>query len=113
MIKIFATPKNLAGIFDKIQNNALNSWRAFSVKIFIIRYSKGNKGSAAEINTKYVPGVRCIPRGVLYVSNLFYKAGKIIKYPILTFIYSDIILSDNFLSVVQNTTKDFTKLLMV
>ena len=33
MITIFATPKNFEGIFNTIQNNALNSWRALSDEI--------------------------------------------------------------------------------
>ena len=115
MITIFATPKNFKGIFNIIQNNALNSWRALSPEIQIIIFgdSKGSKEAADEINGEYIPDVRSSPRGVPYLSDLFYQAEKISKYPILVFINADIILPNNFLSIVQNTAKIFNKFLMV
>ena len=115
MITIFATLKNFEGIFNTIQNNALNSWRALSpdIEVIIFGDSKGSKEAAEMINAKYVPEVMCSPCGVPYLSDLFYKAEKIAKFPILVYNNADIILPKNFLSVVQNTAKEFTKLLMV
>ena len=115
MITIFSTPKNFEGIFDTIQINALSSWRALSTEIEIIIFgdSKGSKEAAAKFNAKYVPEVRCSPRGQPYLSDLFYKAGKIAKHPILTFINGYIILPDNFLTVIQNIAKGFNKFLIV
>ena len=115
MITIFATPKNFEGIFNTIQNNALNSWRALSpdIEVIIFGDSKGSKVAAEMINAKYVPEVKCSPQGVPYLSDLFYKAGKIAKYSILMFINADIILPDNFLSVVQITSRSFSNFLIV
>ena len=115
MITIFSTPKNFEGIYKIIQKNAFNSWRALSTDIEIIIFgdSKGTKEAAEMINAKYVPEVRCSPRGIPYLSDLFYKAGKISKYSILMFINADIILPDNFLSVVQITSRSFSKYLIV
>ena len=115
MITIFTTPKNFKDIFNKIQYNALSSWRAISpdIEIIIFGDSKGSKAAAAKINAKYIPEVRCSPRGVPFLSDLFYKAEKIAKFSILVYNNADIILPKNFLSVVQNAAKEFTKLLMV
>ena len=115
MLTIFTTPKNFDGIFYTIQNNALGSWRALSpdIEIIIFGNSKGSKKTAKKINAKYVPEVRCSPRGVPYLSDLFYKASNIAKYSILMFINADIILPDNFLSIVEITSQSFSKFLMV
>ena len=115
MITIFATPKNFKGIFNIIQNNALNSWRALSPEIQIIIFgdSKGSEEAADEINGEYIPDVRSSPRGVPYLSDLFYQAEKISKYPILVFINADIILPENFLAPIPIIERRFKKFLMV
>ena len=115
MITIFATPKNFKGIFNIIQNNALNSWRALSpdIEIIIFGDSKGSKKAAEKINAKYVPEVRCSPQGAPYLSDLFFKADEIAKYSILMFVNADIILPPNLLREIDHLDNKFNKFLMV
>ena len=115
MITLFATPKNFTGIFKIIQQNALRSWRALSpdIQIIIFGDSEGSREAADEIQAEYIEDVQCSPRGVPILSDLFRKADKLSKYPILTFINADIILPDNFLSAIEISTNTFSKFLMV
>ena len=115
MITLFSTPKNFTGIFKIIQINALRSWRALSpdIQIIIFGDSEGSREAADEIQAEYIEDVQCSPRGVPILSDLFRKADKLAKYPILTFINSDIILPDNFLMNVDISSKAFTKFLMI
>ena len=82
MITIFSTPKNFEGIFNNIQNNALNSWRALSseTEIIIFGKSKGSKEISKEINAIYIPNVKSSPRGVPLLSDLFDQANKIATF---------------------------------
>ena len=115
MITLFSTPKNFTGIFKIIQLNALRSWRALSpdIQIVIFGDSEGSREAADEIQAEYIEDVQCSPRGVPILSDLFRKADKLSKYPILTFINADIILPDNFLSAIEISTNTFSKFLMV
>ena len=115
MITLFSTPKDFIGIFKNIQLNALRSWRALSpdIQIIILGDSEGSREAADEIQAEYIEDVQCSPRGVPILSDLFRKADKLAKYPILTFINADIILPDNFLSAIEISTNTFSKFLMV
>jgi len=115
MITLFSTPKNFSDIFQNIQLNALRSWRALSSEIQIIIFgdSKGSKEAAEEIKAEYIPNIQCSSKGTPILSDLFIKAEKIAKFPILTFINADIILPNNFLSSIQIASSAFNKFLMV
>ena len=115
MITIFSTPKNFEGIIDKHQNNALGSWRALSpdIEIIIFGDSKGSKEAAKVIDAKYIPKIKYSPFFTPILSDLFSTADKLAKYSIMTFINADIILPDNFLSVVNLTSDTLNKFLMV
>jgi len=114
MITIFTTPKDFTDIFEVIQMNALLNWRNLSSEIQIIIFgdSKGSKQAAEEIGAEYIPEVKCSSLGTPFISDLFSKADKIAKYPILAFINSDIILPDNFLSTIQITSESMDKFLL-
>ena len=73
MITIFSTPKNFEGIFDIIQQNAFNGWRALGneVEIIIFGNSIGSEQNAKMINAVYLPDVRVTESGVPYLSDLF------------------------------------------
>ena len=115
MITIFSTPKDFTGIFEKIQLNALRSWRHLSpdIQIIILGDSKGSKEISSEINADYIPDVKCSIQGTPLLSDLFYKAEKIAKFNVLTFINADIILPINFLPSIEIAIKTFTKFLLI
>ena len=115
MITIFSTPKNFEGIFDTIQTNAINSWRALgdNIEIIIFGSSKGAKEIAEKVGAIYIPNVKSSKNGVPYLSDLFKKADVLSSFQILTFINADIILPANFLKPILEVDKKFNKFLMV
>jgi len=115
LITLFTTPKHFSGNINTIQLNALRSWRALSHEIQIIIFgdSDGSKKAAEEIQAEYIPNVKCSPQGTPLLSDLFSKADNRAKFPIMTFINADIILPNNFLSVIQITTRSLSKFLMI
>ena len=115
MITIFTTTKNFTGVYETIQMNALKSWRSISpdIEIIIFGDSKGSKEAAKAIDAKFIPNIKYSPYCTPILSDLFYRADALAKYPIMTFINADIILPDNFLSVVKLTSNTLNKFLMV
>jgi len=115
MITIFGTPKNFEGIFNVIQKNAIQSWRHLSPKIEIIIFgdSMGAREIAKEVKAMHVPDVRCTKNGVPLLSDLFSKANQLSSFDILTFINSDIILPNNFLSSVLKVNNKATNFLAI
>lgn len=115
MITIFSTPKNFEGIFDIIQKNAINSWRALGndIEIIIFGDSKGAKEIAENFAAIYIPIVKKSSNGVPILSDLFAQAEEIAKYKILTFINADIMLPFNFIDIFKKIEIRFKKFLMV
>jgi len=115
MITIFCTPKNFEGIFDIIQTNALNSWRAQNpdIEIIIFGDSKGADKIARSINAIHIPEVEKSSNGVPILSDIFNKAQEIAKNDILTFINADIILPFNFVEPIKIIKTKLSKFLIV
>jgi hypothetical protein len=115
LITIFSTPKNFEGIFDIIQTNAINSWRAQSsdIEIIIFGDSKGSKEIAKSVNAVYVPNVKTSNKGVPLLSDLFKKAEKIAENNLLIFINSDILLPFDFFNSIKKIKNMPNKYLMV
>ena len=57
--------------------------------------------------------MKCSPRGVPLLSDLFDQANKIATFNVLTFINADIILPDNFLDPIPNIESNFNKFMIV
>ena len=115
MITIFSTPKNFEGIFDVIQTNAINSWRALgdNIEIIIFGDSKGVKEIAEKVNAIHVPKVKTSNKGVPLLSDLFQKADKLAKNDLLIFINSDILLPYDFFTSIKKIKNTPNKFLMV
>jgi hypothetical protein len=115
MITIFCTPKNFEGIFDIIQTNSLNSWRALNpdIEIIIFGDSKGADKIARSINAIHIPEVEKSSNGVPILSDMFNKAQEIAKNDILTFINADIILPFNFVEPIKIIKTKLSKFLIV
>ena len=115
MITIFGTPKNFEGIFDTIQTNAINSWRAqgLDVEIIIFGDSKGARKIAKSINAIYVPEIKTSNKGVPLISDLFQKADKLTKNDLLVFVNSDILLPLDFFTKIKKIQNIPNKYLMV
>lgn len=103
MFTIFATPKAFEGQFVRIQENAIVSWTKIKPKCEIILL--GNENGVSKIAKKYhlkhIPDVKLSESGTPIVSDLFSRAQKEAKFPILAYINSDVILLDDFPQIIQ------------
>lgn len=103
MITIFATPKAFKGQFSVIQENAIASWTKLKPKCQIIFL--GDEEGVAKISKKYktlhIPKVALSKWGTPILPDLFEKAYEKAKFPILAYINSDIILTDDFIEAVK------------
>lgn len=115
MLTIFSTPKNFEGMFDIIQTNAINSWRALGddIEIIIIGDSIGAKEIAENVNGIHVPDVEKSSKGVPFLSDLFRIANNIAKYDLLTFINADIILPNNFIQLLKSSKLKANRFLII
>ena len=115
MLTIFCTPKNFEGIFNKIQKNAIRSWRHLSddIEIIIFGESKGAKKIANEVSGIYFPNVKCSKNGVPLLSDLFNKANKIASFDTLLFINSDILIPENIIESIKIVKERFFNFLLV
>ena len=115
MVTVFCTPKNFEGIFNKIQKNAIRSWRHLSddIEIIIFGESKGAKKIANEVSGIYFPNVKCSKNGVPLLSDLFNKANKIASFDTLLFINSDILIPENIIESIKIVKERFFNFLLV
>ena len=115
MVTVFCTPKNFEGIFNKIQKNAIRSWRHLSddIEIIIFGESKGAKKIADEVSGIYFPNVKCSKNGVPLLSDLFNKANKIASFDTLLFINSDILIPENIIESIKIVKERFFNFLLV
>lgn len=100
MLTIFAIPKAFSGHYDVIQRNAIKSWLELCPKceIILLGNEKGTAETAAELNIKHIPDVKCSKFGTPLVPDVFEKATKAAHYRILAYLNSDIILMNDFMS---------------
>ena len=103
MLTIFTTPKDFKGHFAIIQENAIASWCKLQPEYQIILLGKGYRVSeiAKKYHALHIPDVKTSTTGTPLVSDLFYKAQKIAKFPILAYVNSDVILLEDFSKSIQ------------
>lgn len=103
MITIFATPKAFKGQFSVIQENAIASWTKLKPKSQIILL--GNDEGVGKIAKKYgalhIPNVVLSKWGTPILPDLFEKAYEKAKFPVLAYVNSDIILTNDFIEAVK------------
>ncbi len=116
MITFFTTYKNFDGHIGVIQRNAIQSWRNLSPEIEIILFDESSVAEelSKKLNCLYIPKVKKNEKGTPFLSEMFYQAQKIAKYPNCCFINCDIILNHTFIEATQALlSKNWSKFLMV
>jgi len=103
MLTIFTSPKAFKGNFAIIQENAIASWCHLRPKcqIILLGDEEGVSKIAQKYDLKHISNVKTSSRGTPLVSDLFYKAQKIARFPILAYINSDLILLEDFSKSIQ------------
>jgi len=100
-ITLFTVPRSFKGEIGIIQANAVESWRQLrpAPEILFISDDPGVAEAAKDLGCSHVPGVRYNDHGTPLVSNVFKKGQGAASHEIVSYINSDIVLSQSFSGV--------------
>ncbi|MEK9135096.1 MAG: hypothetical protein AAB451_02250 [Patescibacteria group bacterium] len=104
MLTIFSSPRPFKNEFDLIQRNAIQSWLSVcpDCEIILIGDEEGTAETASEFKIKYISDVKKNEKGVILRNSIFQEARKAAQNKLLCFINTDIILTGDFLKVIQS-----------
>ncbi|MGC4074378.1 MAG: hypothetical protein QM760_18075 [Nibricoccus sp.] len=93
-VTLFTLPKRFSGIYETIQENALQSWAALQPKPEIILFGDehGTRDAARRHGTHHKPDLATNSLGTPLVNHLFQTATKQTSTPWQGFVNADIIL---------------------
>jgi hypothetical protein len=115
MLTIFSTPKPFNGHSNVIQRNSLKSWTLLHPGVDVILF--GNEEGAAEackdLGVRHEPGVRRNDHGTKYLNYLFDRANEISRHDILCYANCDIMLTSDFRTALEVTSKAHLEFLMI
>ncbi|MBI2596252.1 hypothetical protein HYW46_05975 [Candidatus Daviesbacteria bacterium] len=103
MLTIFATPKAFQGQFSVIQENAVASWTKLKpgCQIILLGNDYGTKKIAKKYGILHIPNIAVNKYGTPLLPDLFKKAYKRSKFPILAYVNCDIILTKDFIEGIK------------
>jgi hypothetical protein len=103
MITIFTLPKAFRGDINIIQRNAIQSWLKVcpSCEIILFGEEEGMADVAKEFNISHILSIKKNEWGTPLLNSAFNEAQKQAKNDILTYLNTDIILTNDFLPAVQ------------
>jgi hypothetical protein len=98
MLTLFAIPKHFRGHFATIQRNALLSWTRLTPRpdIFLFGDEEGAAEISREMGLRHFPEVARNEFGTPRIDDFFAQAEKHASTPLLGYVNSDIILTDDF-----------------
>jgi hypothetical protein len=107
MITIFAIPKPFEGHFSIIQQNAINSWFKLNPKPEIILFGeeKGTEEICNKLGLIHIPEVKKNEYGTPLLNDAFRHVQLRAKNDSICYINSDILLTSNFIEVVNDIIK--------
>jgi hypothetical protein len=97
-LTLFAIPKNFRGHFAAIQRNAITSWTRLNPRpeIFLFGEEEGTAEIAGELGLRHFPEVDRNEFGTPLIHDLFRRAEQQASTPLIGYINSDILLTDDF-----------------
>ena len=98
MLTLFAIPKHFRGHFAVIQRNAILSWTRLTPRpeILLFGNEEGTAEIAAELGLRHFPEVTRNEFGTPLLDDLFRQAEQHASTPLLGYVNSDIILTNDF-----------------
>ena len=115
MLTLFAIPKNFHGHIATIQRNAIASWTRLTPRPEILLF--GNEDGASEIagefGLRHFPDVARNEFGTPLLHDLFRQAEQNSSTPLLGYVNSDIILTDDFCAAIDRVRPRYEKFMMV
>lgn len=114
-LTIFAVPKPFRGHVGIIQRNAIQSWLKLQPRpeIILLGNDAGTEATAREFGLQHIPYVKLNAQGTPLLNSIFFQASQQATYPILTYVNSDIILTRDFLSTVQQVISQYPQFLIL
>jgi hypothetical protein len=114
-ITIFASPKPLKNNIATIQINAIKSWKQLQPKpeIILCGDELGTAEIAKQLNIRHFPNIKCNQYGTPLLNDIFAKVSATAKNSILVYVNSDIILTSDFLPVVQQVAAKHPRFLIL
>jgi hypothetical protein len=108
MITIFSCPKPFHGHIDIIQHNAFKSWTLLrpTPEIILMGNEEGTAQICKEFGIDQIVEVERNRFGTPLVNDLFAKAEKAARNPLMCYVNTDIILLTDFLQAVQMAYKE-------
>ena len=115
MLTLFAIPKHFRGPFATIQRNAILSWTRLAPRpeIFLFGDEEGTAEIARELGLRHFPEVARNEFGTPLLGDLFRKAEQNASTPLLGYVNSDIILTDDFSAALDRVRTAYEKFMMV
>ncbi len=113
MVTLFTIPKPFEGHIGIIQRNAIQSWKQLnpSCEVLLFGDEEGTKTAAIQLDARHVPQVERNALGTPLLHDVFEKAEKIGRHPVLAYVNADIMLTSNFLEAIRRLP--FTPFLMI
>ncbi len=107
MLTIFTVPKPFQGHINIIQRNAIRSWLKLSPECEVILFGddEGIDKAAAEFEVLHIPKIEKTEFGTPLLSSAFNLAQKAAKNEILLYLNTDIILTSDLISAIQQIKK--------
>ena len=115
MFTLFAIPKHFRGHFATIQRNAILSWTRLTPRpeIFLFGNEEGTAEIARELGLGHFPDVARNEYGTPLLDDLFRKAEQHASTPLLGYVNSDIILTNDFCAALERVRAKHETFMMV
>lgn len=114
-ITIFAAPKPFQGNIATIQTNAIKSWNELKPKpeIILCGNESGITEICQELKLRHLPKIKCNEYGTPLLNDIFAKVSATATNSLLVYFNSDIILTGDFLPVVQQVAAQHSRFLIL
>jgi len=114
-LTLFAIPKNFHGHFATIQRNAITSWTRLNPRpeIFLFGDEDGTAEIAGDLGIRHFPEVARNEFNTPMIDDLFRRAEQHATSPLIGYINSDIVLTDEFSLAIDRLRKRHEKFMIV
>lgn len=108
LVTLFTLPKPFGRDTDRIQRNAINSWKRLApdVEVLMIGDDAGIAETADELGVRHVAGINFNQQGTPLVSSAFELAHQHSDAPFLAYCNCDVILMEDFPQTLQILAQD-------
>ena len=108
-VTFFTAPKAFVGMFDVIQQNAINSWVSLCPKpeIILCGNDNGIANFAAEKKLLHVPDIKVSESGVPRLDDMFLRASDLASNDILVYTNCDMIFTQDIILAIEKVDEKF------